>query len=99
MTASKTTLTEGRDSLTLNCEVDANPPATIKWFKNLETENVEEVGSGEELVISPISRHNSGTYTCIATNIIGDSPRTQRDLLSSQYSRARRSLVIDVQCK
>ena len=99
MTASKTTLTEGRDSLTLNCEVDANPPATIKWFKNLETENFEEVGSGTELVISPISRHNSGTYTCIATNIIGESPRTQRDLLSRQHTRARRSLFIDVQCK
>ena len=99
MTASKTTLTEGRDSLTLNCEVDSNPPATIKWFKNIETEDFEEVGSGTELVISPISRHNAGTYTCLATNIIGESPRTQRDSLSRQYERTRRSLFIDVQCK
>ena len=99
MTASKTTLTEGRDSLTLNCEVDSNPPATIKWIKDIDTEKSEEVGEGTELVISPISRHNSGTYTCIATNIIGESPRMQRDLLGGRSNRARRSLFIDVQCK
>ena len=99
MTASQTTLTEGQDSLTLNCEVDSNPPATITWFKDLETENFEKVGSGKELIISTINRFNTGTYTCIATNLLGESPRTQRDFVDTKSMKLRRSLFIDVQCK
>ena len=42
--ASKTTVTEGQDSLLLTCEVDANPPATIEWIKNLNTDDEEVIG-------------------------------------------------------
>ena len=42
--ASQTTVTEGRDSLLLECEVDANPPASIKWVKNLNLEDEEILG-------------------------------------------------------
>ena len=44
MKASKTTVTEGQDSLLLTCEVDANPPATIEWIKNLNTDQEEVIG-------------------------------------------------------
>ena len=44
ITASKTTVTEGQDSLLLECQVDANPPATIQWVKNLNLEDEEVIG-------------------------------------------------------
>ena len=66
VSASKTTVTEGQDSLQLTCEVridcillfidlrqnyhmaifevDANPPATIEWIKNLNTDQEEVIG-------------------------------------------------------
>ena len=44
MKASQTTVTEGQDSLLLTCEVDANPPATIEWIKNLNTDDEEVIG-------------------------------------------------------
>ena len=48
MKASKTTVTEGQDSLLLTCEVDANPPATIEWIKNLSTDDEEVIGKDND---------------------------------------------------
>lgn len=73
MTASQTTVTEGEDSLILTCEVDANPPATVKWIKNLNLPDEEEIGLGPMISISTVRRGNAGTYNCVATNIVGTS--------------------------
>ena len=52
MSASQTTLTELKDSLTLNCAVDANPAASITWYKDLEKpDQAEEVGTGPSINI------------------------------------------------
>ena len=66
MKASKTTVTEGQDSLLLTCEVDANPPATIEWIKNLNTDNEEVIGKDDDddntiqtLLIITNDRHGS----------------------------------------
>jgi len=71
--ASKTTVTEGQDSLLLTCEVDANPPATIEWIKNLNTDDEEVIGTGPTIRISTVRRGNAGTYNCVATNSVGTS--------------------------
>ena len=71
--------------------MDANPPPSITWFKDVKKEaentiqSLQEIGSGRELTIDTVSRHDAGTYTCIATNLIGES--------------AKRDILIDVQCK
>ncbi|XP_058634596.1 sialoadhesin-like isoform X2 [Onychostoma macrolepis] len=48
-----------RDSVTLSCSSDSNPPAEISWFKG-ET----FVGSGKIYSISKISSDHSGEYKC-----------------------------------
>jgi len=73
VSASKTTVTEGQDSLQLTCEVDANPPATIEWIKNLNTDQEEVIGTGSTIRISTVRRGNAGTYNCVATNSVGTS--------------------------
>ena len=84
-------LIEGRDSLTLDCDVDSNPPPSISWYKDVQKgaentiQSLQEIGSGREFTIDTVSRHDAGTYTCIATNRIGES--------------AKRDIIIDVQCK
>ena len=92
--SSSAPLVEGRDSLTLDCDVDSNPTPSIAWFKDLtdgsgngptEEREPNELGSDRQFSISTVSRHDAGTYTCIATNLLGDS--MQKDI------------YIDVQCK
>ena len=88
MSASQTTVTEGEDSLQLLCEVslsfpptvprsavqvDANPPAKVKWIKNLNLPSEEVIGLGPTIEISTVRRGNAGTYNCVATNIVGTS--------------------------
>ena len=84
-------LIEGRDTLELDCDVDANPPPSITWYKDVQkgsentVQSLQEIGTGREFTIDTVSRHDAGTYTCIATNLIGES--------------AKKDIFIDVQCK
>ncbi|XP_040581956.1 irregular chiasm C-roughest protein isoform X1 [Lepeophtheirus salmonis] len=61
-------LEEGKDSITLSCKADSNPPSQIQWVK----EGFEGVFSKDsELRFSPVTRHTAGLYSCIAQNSLG----------------------------
>lgn len=45
----------------------------------------DEVGLGRAFEISTVNRHDAGTYTCLATNSLGES--------------MAKDVAIDVQCK
>ena len=64
----------------MDCLVDSNPLPSIVWYHG-----TREVGEGKILNVDPVSRHDKGTYTCLATNDIGES--------------MERSVDINVQCK
>jgi hypothetical protein len=55
------------DKISLECQVDSNPPATYLWLKDDQT-----VGSGPLLSFA-LSNRTSGTYTCQAL-VSGYSP-------------------------
>uniref|UniRef100_A0A8C1S335 B-cell receptor CD22 n=1 Tax=Cyprinus carpio TaxID=7962 RepID=A0A8C1S335_CYPCA len=56
-----------RDSVTLSCSSDSNPPAEINWFKGGTF-----VGSGRIYSISKISSDHSGEYKCKSRNKHGE---------------------------
>ena len=73
-------LIEGRDALILDCEVEANPQPSISWYKDVNLESggvprLQEIAQGPQFRVDTVSRHDAGLYTCIATNIIGESDR------------------------
>lgn len=75
-------LEEGKDSLVLRCEADANPPANIVWRRAGRS---EIASLQESMQLRPVSRRDSGLYTCQAQNSIGSS-----EALSVQ---------LDIKCK
>ena len=73
-------LIEGRDALILDCDVEANPAPSISWYKDINLESggvprLQEIAQGPQYRVDTVSRHEAGLYTCIATNIIGESDR------------------------
>ena len=62
---------EGDDSVSLKCDVDANPPAEITWRKDGDR---RVLGNFPVLDIGVVSRTDTGTYSCTATNELGESP-------------------------
>lgn len=63
-------LEEGKDSLTLRCEADANPPASIVWRRAGRS---EIASLSESLSLRPVGRRDSGLYSCQAQNSVGTS--------------------------
>jgi hypothetical protein len=61
---------EGRDSVTLTCLADANPEAELAWRRE---GGGRVLGNFPTLDIGVVSRSDSGTYTCTATNALGNS--------------------------
>eukprot|EP00095_Tigriopus_kingsejongensis_P003091 maker-scaffold1368_size45390-snap-gene-0.5 protein:Tk03091 transcript:maker-scaffold1368_size45390-snap-gene-0.5-mRNA-1 annotation:"kin of irre-like protein 2" len=63
-------LEEEKDPATLRCITDSNPPSTVLWRK----EGLNGIFSpDEEIVISPVTRHTAGLYSCTAENPLGMS--------------------------
>ena len=70
------------DSVTLTCESDSNPPATIHWRK-LGREN-EFLGNTASLALGPVTRDTAGTYQCTGENELGLS-QPQTLMLEVEY--------------
>ena len=68
---------EGRDSVSLKCDVDSNPEAELAWRKE-GTRRV--LGNFPVLDIGLVSRTDMGTYTCMATNQLGVSAPVSVDV-------------------
>lgn len=63
-------LEEEKDSVTMRCMSESNPPAKVWW----EKEGVNGIFSPDrEITISPVTRNTAGTYKCIAQNALGMS--------------------------
>lgn len=62
-------LEEGK-TLTLTCQTDANPPATVVWQRS---GSHDISSSSDKLQFISIKRYDSGTYTCTARNSVGNS--------------------------
>ena len=70
-------LEEGKDTVSLRCLAESNPPPKVWWHK----EGVNGVFSPEEqIVISPVTRGSAGTYKCVAENALGLSEPAFVDL-------------------
>ena len=77
------TLEEGKDSLTLTCGADANPPGKIFWKK---LGSVEEPLFVKSLEFAPVQRNDSGTYVCQAENRIGVSKEATKINVVCKYT-------------
>ncbi|XP_066590101.1 irregular chiasm C-roughest protein-like [Prorops nasuta] len=90
-------LEDSSSFVSLRCLSDANPPATIKWFKDsvpiTASSNVAPLEnraqpnntlSGSELRFEPVKREHVGLYSCKAINVIGESPPANY-ILDVQY--------------
>jgi len=128
-------LIEGRDSLILDCNVDANPEPSISWYKDVQTDGsgvprlqvflgdremhsssyinfvFQEISRGSNLRLDTVNRHDAGLYSCVATNIIGESERADIPIdvhylltvilepdVGSLEDRGEEGTVLDVDC-
>ncbi|XP_065344073.1 kin of IRRE-like protein 2 isoform X4 [Cloeon dipterum] len=62
---------EGRDTVELRCESDANPPATITWRRSQKADILNTMNA--TVTLRPVRRSDTGTYTCQARNVVGAS--------------------------
>ncbi|KAM8995979.1 hemicentin-2 isoform 2-T2 [Ara ararauna] len=66
-------------TVTLECETWAVPEPTIRWYKDkqlLESDDhLQILSEGQVLQIKPASVSDSGHYTCVATNVVGEDDR------------------------
>ena len=54
--------------MTLTCNVEANPSATIIWRK---VGSLKLLSNTTELVFDPVTVEDGGNYTCLASNELG----------------------------
>jgi hypothetical protein len=71
---------EGRDTMNLTCLVEANPPAEIAWRRTGDSPAVV-VATGRSLVLGPVNRADAGTYSCRATNPLGESEPAEQEIV------------------
>ncbi|XP_044847604.1 sialic acid-binding Ig-like lectin 13 [Mauremys mutica] len=85
------------DSLSLSCEAESRPGATLSWAKGNESLSPGQGGAGH-LELSNLSRGDAGEYRCWANNSYGSASRALRvhvqpleRTLQITVSRANRS--------
>uniref|UniRef100_A0A8C8VGT3 Ig-like domain-containing protein n=1 Tax=Pelusios castaneus TaxID=367368 RepID=A0A8C8VGT3_9SAUR len=66
--------TQEGESLTLICEADSRPKATLSWAKANESLSSSQ-GGDRELKLSNLSRGDAGEYSCWAKNPYGSASR------------------------
>lgn len=89
-------LEEGRSSVTLECQADANPPARIFWKKMGPAEQRQYT---ERLEFNPVMRKDSGSYICQAENSLGLSNEEPAEIdvlceLCAQKPITRRVIIL-----
>ncbi|XP_009950773.1 PREDICTED: LOW QUALITY PROTEIN: hemicentin-2, partial [Leptosomus discolor] len=77
--AMKEVKTRVNSTVTLECETWAVPEPTIQWYKDKQllesTGHLQILSEGQVLQIKPASVSDSGHYTCVATNAVGEDDR------------------------
>jgi len=68
------TAAEG-DDVTLECHVTGNPAPTVVWYRKSVL-----AGEGEHLRVENASRHETGSYQCVADNGVGQTARCRASL-------------------
>ncbi|XP_010139814.1 PREDICTED: hemicentin-2-like, partial [Buceros rhinoceros silvestris] len=71
--------TRVNSTVTLECETWAVPEPTIQWYKDKQllesTGHLQILSEGQVLQIQPARVSDSGHYTCVATNAVGEDNR------------------------
>ncbi|XP_068771088.1 hemicentin-2 [Struthio camelus] len=71
--------TKVNSTVTLECESWAVPEPTIQWYKDgqlLESAgHLQLLNEGKVLQIKPAGISDSGHYTCVATNVVGEDDK------------------------
>ncbi|XP_063265782.1 hemicentin-2 isoform X3 [Prinia subflava] len=66
-------------TVVLECETWAVPEPTIRWYKDKQllasSEHLQILSEGQVLQIQPAGVLDSGHYTCVATNAVGEDDR------------------------
>ncbi|XP_039417870.1 hemicentin-2 [Corvus cornix cornix] len=77
--AVKEVKTRVNSTVVLECETWAVPEPTIRWYKDKQllasSEHLQILSEGQVLQIHPASVSDSGHYTCVATNAVGEDDR------------------------
>merc|ERR1719461_1355099 len=81
--ASRDTLLAEGDAVTLSCDADSNPPASIIWRKLEKT--TRYVSNQASFTISSVTRTSAGSYQCVAENELGLS-QPETIVLDVQYA-------------
>ncbi|XP_039591708.1 hemicentin-1 isoform X2 [Polypterus senegalus] len=67
------------NSLTLECEAQAFPTATLRWFKDGQALNanhhVSITANGRILQLRRAQISDTGRYTCVASNLVGEDEK------------------------
>ncbi|XP_037072972.1 irregular chiasm C-roughest protein-like isoform X2 [Pollicipes pollicipes] len=66
-------LEENVDVVVLECQVDANPAATVLWRFAARDDDRADIFFVDKLELRPVTKKNSGTYECEASNGVGTS--------------------------
>ncbi|XP_078604169.1 hemicentin-1-like isoform X2 [Branchiostoma floridae x Branchiostoma japonicum] len=65
--------------VTLQCEADGTPPPSLLWLKDGQTlpqiSRLRVLSNGRKLRILSVQMADSGLYTCIASNVVGENQR------------------------
>ncbi|XP_074702115.1 hemicentin-2-like [Strix aluco] len=77
--AVKEVKTRVNSTVVLECETWAVPEPTIQWYKDKQllasAGHLQILHKGQVLQIKPASVSDSGHYTCVATNVVGEDDR------------------------
>ncbi|XP_039576204.1 hemicentin-2 [Passer montanus] len=77
--AMKEVKTRVNSTVVLECETWAVPEPTIRWYKDKQllesSEHIQILSEGQVLQIQAAGVSDSGHYTCVATNAVGEDDR------------------------
>ncbi|XP_041262809.1 hemicentin-2 isoform X2 [Onychostruthus taczanowskii] len=77
--AMKEVKTRVNSTVVLECETWAVPEPTIRWYKDKQllesSEHIQILSEGQVLQIQAAGISDSGHYTCVATNAVGEDDR------------------------